>query len=199
VAFFLGAVASGAAGTRPGPVAATAMSLRLREVYFILIQSDHFNRPGNIVISVKQISGLRKRLAVAAVLAGILPTGNSARAHHADTVFDKDRLVTVTGIAARFEFTNPHNLIYLDARNERGELRRWLVYGAAPVALRRAGWSQKTIRPGEELTVTGFQRKDGRRNLLHLKIVRANGEIVPMGEAEENYLQKFEARQKSQP
>ena len=138
-------------------------------------------------------------MVVALTLVSMLAAASSTRAHHADSIYDKERLVTVTGVVARFEFVNPHNLIYLDVRNERGNLRRWLVYGAAPVALKRVGWNRRIIQPGEQLTVTGFQRKDGRRNLLHLKIARANGEIIPMGEAEESYLEKFETQQKNQP
>jgi len=125
---------------------------------------------------------------------GVLVAANAARAHHADSLYDQDRLVTVTGVVARFEFVNPHDLIYLDVRDDHGNLRQWLVYGAAPVALAKVGWNQKTIQPGEQLTITGFQRKDGRRGMLHLKITRANGKALPMGEAEENYLRAFTAR-----
>jgi len=124
-------------------------------------------------------------------LMGVLATASPSTAHHADTIYDKERLVTLVGVVAQFEFKNPHNLIYLDVQ-DRGILRRWAIYGAAPVALARVGWNQETIRVGEQLTITGFRRKDGRRGLLHLKIARANGEPVPMGEAEEEYLEKFE-------
>jgi DNA/RNA endonuclease YhcR with UshA esterase domain len=128
------------------------------------------------------------------VVIGVLAAAGGARAHHADSLYDQDRLVTVTGVVTRFEFVNPHDLIYLDVRDDQGKLRQWLVYGAAPVTLAKAGWNQKTIQPGEQLTITGFQRKDGRRGMLHLKIARANGEALRMGEAEENYLRAFEAR-----
>ncbi|MGH9786690.1 MAG: DUF6152 family protein [Terriglobia bacterium] len=125
---------------------------------------------------------------------GVLTAAGAARAHHADSLYDQERLVTVTGVVARFEFVNPHDLIHLNVRDDQGNLRQWIVYGAAPVALAKVGWNQKTIQPGEQLTITGFQRKDGRRGMLHLKIARANGEALPMGEAEENYLRAWQAR-----
>lgn len=125
---------------------------------------------------------------------GVLAAAGGARAHHSDSIYDKDRLVTVTGVVVRFEFVNPHDLIYLDVRDDQGNLRQWIVYGAAPMALAKVGWDRETIRPGEQLTITGYQRKDGRRGMLHLKIARANGKELPMGEAEQNYLHAFTAR-----
>ena len=79
---------------------------------------------------------------------GVLAAAGGARAHHSDSLYDQDRLVTVTGVVARFEFVNPHDLIYLDVRDNQGNLRQWIVYGAAPGALAKVGWNQKTIQPG---------------------------------------------------
>ena len=136
---------------------------------------------------------MQGRLSVVTLtLMSMLATTSSTRAHHADSIYDKERLVTVTGDVVRFEFVNPHNVIYLDVRDGDGTSRRWIVYGAAPVALARVGWNQKIIQLGEQLTITGFQRKDGSRNMLHLRITRASGEPLPLGEAEQNYLRKFE-------
>lgn len=136
-----------------------------------------------------------KFLVVGCAVTGALVALGTARAHHADSLYDQDRLVTVTGVVAKFEFVNPHDLTYLDVRDDRGNVRQWIVYGGSPIALAKVGWNQKTIQPGERLTITGFQRKDGRRGMLHLKITRANGEALPMGEAEQNYLRTFAARQ----
>ena len=136
----------------------------------------------------------RKFLLLAYLAVGVLAASNSGLAHHSDALYDQDQLVAVTGTVAQFEFQNPHDLIYLDVKDDQGNLQQWIVYGSAPAALAKVGWNRRTIQSGEQLTIMGFQRKDGRRGMLHLKIVRANGEVLPAGEAETNYLKSFAAR-----
>ena len=126
---------------------------------------------------------------------GVLVASASAVAHHSDSLYDQDHLITVTGAAAQFEFQNPHDLIYLDVIDDQGNLQQWIVLGSSLAALAKVGWNRRTIQSGEQLTITGFQRKDGRRGMLHLKIVRANSEVLPAGEAETNYLKGFAVRQ----
>lgn len=133
-------------------------------------------------------------LVVGYAVMGVLAGAGAARAHHSDALYDQEQLVTVTGTVAQFEFQNPHDLIYLDVKDQQGRFQQWIVYGSAPAALSKVGWHRGTIQPGEQLTITGFQRNDGRKGLLHLKIVRANGEVLPVGEAEKNYLRAWAAR-----
>ena len=45
-----------------------------------------------------------------------------AFAHHSHAMFDHSKPATVTGTVKEFVFRNPHVYLYLDVKNERGEL-----------------------------------------------------------------------------
>jgi hypothetical protein len=45
-----------------------------------------------------------------------------------------------------------------------------------------SGWTSKTFKQGEELTIIGFPFRDGRPGMLFQKIMRADGEGVPLSE-----------------
>ena len=42
-----------------------------------------------------------------------------------------------------------------------GKVERWAVEGGAPNALIRRGWNKNSVPVGIEITVDGFQAKDG--------------------------------------
>jgi uncharacterized protein DUF6152 len=150
----------------------------------------------------QSVSALRPLWKEARTLAGFVAAvglflAAPAFAHHSDTIYDKENLVTVTGTVAQFEFTNPHVVIFLDVKGDDGRVNQWIAFGGAPGALARVGWNKNLIKTGEPISILGFQFEDGRKGLLLLKVVRADGKLLPIGEAERNYLRKFEARQSS--
>ena len=46
-------------------------------------------------------------------------------------------------------------------KNSKGEVERWQGELTAPNELRRAGWTKHSLNPGDQITVTGFQGKNG--------------------------------------
>ena len=114
-------------------------------------------------------------------------------AHHSESINDQDRLVTIKGTVSRFGFTSPHVQIYLDAKDmEREEdTAPWIATGGNPSSMRRSGWNSKTLQPGEEITLTGFPYKDGRKILFWLRILRANGEELPSADGLQGRLDRF--------
>jgi hypothetical protein len=50
---------------------------------------------------------------------------------------------------------NPHAFLLVDVVAEDGHIDRWTIEGQSPNQLRRSGWSQATILPGDMVTVTG--------------------------------------------
>src|SRR5438874_7694770 len=104
--------------------------------------------------------------------------------HHSDSVYDQEHLTTITGTVTQFEFVNPHQLIHLDVKDPGGKVEQWVVLGGAPNQMRRLGWNSESVKPGEQLTVTGFRFRDGRSVMLHLKIVRANGDELRLSDVE---------------
>ena len=136
--------------------------------------------------------------AVLSVTVGLLLVSGPMFAHHSDSVFDQDRLVTITGTVTRFEFRNPHTRIYMDVKNEEGNIEKWIVTGGALGSMRKVGWTHDIIKPGEQLTISGFQYWNGRKIMIHVKLVRANGEEIPPSESEIARLKRFLDRQREQ-
>jgi hypothetical protein len=134
-------------------------------------------------------------LDVLSVTVGLLMVSGPIYAHHSDSVNDMNRVVTVTGTVTRFDFTNPHERIYLDAKDANGNAEQWIATGGGPSAMRRIGWNKGTFKPGDQLTITGFPFQDGRKIMLHVKIVRGSGEEVPSSDGEKGRLDRLLARQ----
>jgi hypothetical protein len=101
-------------------------------------------------------------------------------AHHGETNYDTDKLVSVKATVTDFQFINPHVQIFLDARNDKGEIEKWICEARSPAMLvRNGGWDKTTLKPGDVITATGFRTKNGTNILRLKKIVLADGTELP--------------------
>ena len=89
------------------------------------------------------------RLLTALVVGGALVgVGGSVLAHHSFAMFDNENPIELVGAVKEFKFTSPHTFILLEVKGT-----VWNLEGASPSALVRDGWSSKTLKPGDELTI----------------------------------------------
>jgi hypothetical protein len=101
-------------------------------------------------------------------------------AHHGETNYDTDKLVTVKATVTNFLFINPHVQIFMDAKNDKGEIEKWICEARSPAMLVRNGdWDKNTLKPGDVITATGFRAKNGANILRLKKIVLADGTELP--------------------
>ena len=84
-------------------------------------------------------------------------------AHHGTNVsYDHSRTVTLTGTVTEFVWQNPHTQIYFDVKDARGNIVHWAAEMNSPGVLsRQEGWTRKTLKAGDEITVTVFPSKAG--------------------------------------
>jgi hypothetical protein len=83
-------------------------------------------------------------------------------AHHAFSAeFDQSKPVKVQGSISKLEWTNPHAWLFIDSKGTDGKVVTWRFEMGAPNALLRAGWSKTDIKPGTEVTVSGFLARSG--------------------------------------
>jgi hypothetical protein len=99
------------------------------------------------------------------VIAGASLIGATAAplvAHHSFAAeFDVNKPVTIKGKVVQVEWVNPHSWIHVETKGADGNVDRWAVEGAAPNALTRRGWTKNSLPYGIEITIEGFQAKDG--------------------------------------
>lgn len=122
-----------------------------------------------------------KKLALFAAMALLAPfVSTPLLAHHGETNYDTDKLVSVKATVTSFLFINPHVQVYLDATNDKGEVEKWTCEARSPAMLVRNGdWDKNTLKPGDVITAIGFQSKNGAKILRLKKIVLANGKELP--------------------
>jgi hypothetical protein len=118
-------------------------------------------------------------LCVAIMFAALLVSA-PVPAHHGETNYDTDKLVTVKATVTNFEFINPHVQIFMDAKNDKGEIEKWTCEARSPAMLVRNGdWDKNTLKAGDTITAIGFQSKNGAKILRLKKIVLADGKELP--------------------
>jgi hypothetical protein len=119
-----------------------------------------------------------------AAAAGILLLAAQALAHHSNALIDKDNATTVSGTVTRLLFANPHPAIYFDAdvKDKDGKVVNWFAAGGGGVLdMRKKGWTNKTLQPGDRILILGHQSKDGRPLMGFRKLYRCSGEEVALG------------------
>jgi hypothetical protein len=98
-------------------------------------------------------------LSLAAITA-LLTSAMPANAHHAFAAeFDRDKPITMTGTVTKLEWTNPHARIYIDVKDEKGNVVNWDFELGPPNGLMRRGWNRNSLRQGHVVTINGFLSK----------------------------------------
>ena len=81
-------------------------------------------------------------------------------AHHSfAATFDRDKPVTVKAVITEVHWENPHTLMYVDVKDESGNITKWTFESYPPSVLYRKGLRQNRLKPGAEVTLTGFAAK----------------------------------------
>ena len=120
-------------------------------------------------------------LPMAALAAALLAGG--AQAHHSFAVFfsSDHEPISITGPVKEFHFTNPHGIIEIIVPGKGKPDQDWKVETNSPSIMIRRGWSKDVIRPGEVITVRGWQARDGSNYMRLRDAARADGS--PIGTA----------------
>lgn len=128
-----------------------------------------------------------KLLGVVAGAGLLMAAAAPAFAHHSFAAeFDIHKPVELHGTVQEFQWTNPHSWLIIDVKAADGTMQRWRVEGGAPSPLLRRGWTKKTLVPGQQVVVKGFQAKDGSLRANAQDIVFPNGKKMFFGTTHES-------------
>jgi Family of unknown function (DUF6152) len=115
-----------------------------------------------------------------ALPAALLLISVSLSAHHGQAGYNTTETVTVSGAVTDFQFVNPHSIVSLDVKDDKGEKQAWQGELTSPNHLLRAGWTSTTLKPGDQVIMAGFRAKSGANSMWITKI-SVNGEELKMG------------------
>jgi len=124
---------------------------------------------------------MKNRLMLLTLAASVLLVPSLVLAHHGQAAYDVTQSVTIKGNVTNFKFTNPHCIVSLDVKDDKGQKQEWQGELTSPNHLVRAGWTAQTFKPGEEVTLTGFRAKTGANSMWITKVVLGNGEEMKTG------------------
>src|SRR4029077_10042516 len=125
---------------------------------------------------------MKTKLALSsALLAGFLAIGGPLWAHHGGSEYDTKNLKTLRGTVTEYYWANPHCQIFLDVKDDSGNVVNWGIETLAPAVLRRAGWGPRLLKPGEVVTLTIAPSKKGTPIGMIRKIVLPDGRELTGG------------------
>jgi hypothetical protein len=124
---------------------------------------------------------MRVRTAIFGAILGWMVFGTPAVAHHSVSAeFDLNKRITLQGRITKIEWMNPHVYLYVDV-NADGKTANWACETAGPNTLARQGWSQMSLKIGDQVTVVGYRARDGSYVASAREVVLANGRKVFVG------------------
>ena len=122
----------------------------------------------------------------------------AAAAHHAfSPVYDSKRSSTVSGVVVEFRFSNPHAMLTLDVKDDAGNAATWTVEFAGQLNLSEIGWTRESLKPGEQITVTGNPTHVVSRQMAFVRIVKADGTVLLPAAAQRTDILEQERRERA--
>jgi hypothetical protein len=103
-------------------------------------------------------------------------------AHHSFAAeYDASKAVRITGVISKVEWTNPHSYLYIDVKDDKGNLASWTCEGGAPNTLSRRGFTKNAIKIGDTVTIDGYGAKDGSHLMDARRITLSDGRTFYSG------------------
>src|SRR5438094_1850731 len=117
---------------------------------------------------------------VTAVLATfcLLILNAPASAHHSTSMYDTQNPVTISGAVKRFEWTNPHAFVFLEVKNDKGEMVEWEVEMMSLNHLRSYGWTSRTVKQGDVISCTGAPARSGAPSMIANRMKLSDGREI---------------------
>jgi hypothetical protein len=123
---------------------------------------------------------MKKTLAIVTIL--VAAYAASALAHHPFAgEYDWKKPVTLTGTVTKFDWTNPHSMLEVKGKSDKGTDATWKVELGSPAQLSRAGWTRTVVNAGDAVSVDGWLAKDGSHRVSGKSVTIKGQELFAAG------------------
>ena len=98
---------------------------------------------------------------VALAILGVLVMPVSMMGHHGGASFDNTKEVTVKGTVTEWLWANPHCFLKVEEKDAAGTARIWNLEFGNPTDITSRGFSRRTFKVGDQITVSVTPVKSG--------------------------------------
>src|ERR1700680_3723430 len=117
------------------------------------------------------------------IAATLVLAAAAVHAHHAYTAeFDTQKPIKLSGVLTKVEWSNPHIWLYLDVKDDKGNVTNWGFSASPPGMLARRGITKNSLKQGDVLTISGHRAKDGSNNASGNVVTFADGRETLIGQ-----------------
>jgi len=116
-----------------------------------------------------------KALIFVPALVCIFLFSSTLRAHHASRQVYEGKSVTLMGVVTEYEWANPHSVLSVAVKDQNGGVAQWHAEILPPSEMLRAGWTKESVKPGDEVTLTGRPGKYAQHILWLQYLVTPDG------------------------
>jgi hypothetical protein len=121
---------------------------------------------------------MTRRFAASVLLLVLFAGATPLLAHHGNASYE-NKEVTIKGKVTNWLWTNPHTFLMLDVTDASGKVVHWVCENNAPSTLVNFGFTAKTFKAGDEVTVVmAAVAKNGQPVGRINKIILANGFVM---------------------
>ena len=130
---------------------------------------------------------MRTKFGVLVAAFSLFCSGGALVAHHSfSTEYDGSKTFNLKGAVSKVEWTNPHVRFYVDVVDESGKAITWNMELASPSALARNGWTSRTLKVGDQVTVQGYAAKVAANRGNVRSVVLADGRSLFGGASDDS-------------
>ena len=104
---------------------------------------------------------MNKLLTTIFTLSTFLASTNALAHHSFAAEYDAEKPIKFTGTVTEMKWSNPHGWIYVDVKDEAGNVVNWALETSASNGLIRRGWRKEDLPAGTELVIEGWQARNG--------------------------------------